>query len=135
MDENLLGLARELRKETCPQRVLDEVARRICAQVSPRSPLRYGIPVAVAGAVLLCGLAVWRWPTGGSVERHPKLVAVATLDRAQIAQQAEGALGFIGGILLDATTHSQTVIFNRAVPPLRNSLEIAKNKIIHRIEP
>jgi hypothetical protein len=135
MDENLPRLVRELRQETCPQRVFDEIARRIAAQASRRRRFRYGIPATATILVLLCGLAVWRGPQRGNNERQAKLAEQAALDRRQIARQTEGALGLLGSILLDAGAHSETVIFNRAVPPLRNGLETAKNKIIHPIEP
>jgi hypothetical protein len=40
----------------------------------------------------------------------------------------------IAAVLLDAGEHSGNVISDRAIPPLRNGLETAKNKIIHRTE-
>jgi hypothetical protein len=52
----------------------------------------------------------------------------------QVAREAESALGFIGTVLLDAGAHSETVISDRAITPLRNGLETAKNKIIHHTE-
>jgi hypothetical protein len=48
----------------------------------------------------------------------------------QVARQAETALGLIGTMLLDAGAHSESAISNRAIPPLRNGLETAKNKIV-----
>ena len=53
MDKDLQQLARELRNETCPQRVLDEVARRISAQAPPPIRFRYVIAVAVAASVVV----------------------------------------------------------------------------------
>jgi hypothetical protein len=52
----------------------------------------------------------------------------------QAARQAETALGLIGTVLLDAGAHSETVICDRAIPPLCNGLETAKNKIIRHTE-
>ena len=132
MGENLPRLARELRKETCPPRVLDEVGRRISAQASPSRQLPYGIAAAVVGLVLLCCLAVWRPQPRGDVGRQAQLEVPS--DPAKIAGQAEGALGFIGSILLEAGAHSEKVLSERAVPPLRNGFETTKNKITHRIE-
>jgi hypothetical protein len=134
MDENLPRLVSELRKETCPQRVLEEVARCISAQTSPPSRFRYGVPAMVTGLVLSGGLAVWWQVVSGNRERQANVPKKATYHHAQIAQQAEDALGIIGSVLLTASAHSEKVIFNRAVPPLRNSLETAKHKIINRIE-
>jgi len=145
MHEDLQQLARELRKETCPPRVLDEVARRISAQAPPPSPFRYGIAAALAALVVLCGIALWRWPRGEGAPRASEVAQKEALlrqkhyggqaiDRAQIARQAEGTLAYIGQVMVHASAHSERVILNEAVPPLRNSLETAKNKIMNSIE-
>lgn len=133
MDEDLQRLARELRQETCPQRVLDEVARRLSAQA--RRPRRWGYALAgaAAGLALLCGVALWRRPAGGDTQRHADRALSGRMDSAQIAEQAEGALGYIGQILLEAGSHSEGVILKGAVPPLRSSLETVKNKIIGHV--
>jgi len=52
----------------------------------------------------------------------------------QVAREAETALGLIGTVLLDAGAHSETVISDRAVRPLRNALQTAKNRIIRHTE-
>ncbi len=135
MQEDLPRLACELRKETCPQRVIDEVVSRIAAETPPPRRLRYAIAVALAGTAILCGLLVqWQLP-GGDAGRQPDLVEQPAHSRMQVARQAESALGFIGTVLLDAGAHSETVISDRAIPPLRNGLETAKNKIIPHTEP
>ena len=134
MQEGLPGLASELRKETCPRRVLDAAARRIAAETPPPRRLRYALPAAFVGLALLCGVIV-RWRTaGGNSGRQPSLAEQQAHSRAHVARQAEGALGFIGKVLLDAGAHSESVISARAIPPLRNGLETARNKIIHRTE-
>ena len=133
MQEDLPGLARELRKETCPRRVIDEAWRRIAAETPQPRRLRYAIPLALAGAVLLCGLLVRSRLAGGNAGRQPELAGQAH-GRMQAARQAETALGIIGTVLLDAGAHSETVISDRAIPPLRNGLETAKNKIIRHTE-
>jgi hypothetical protein len=92
------------------------------------------IAVAVAGLVLVCGVSVWRWPVGGNTRPQANSAGPATPDRAQIASQAKDALGLMGSILLHAGVHSEKVISDRAVAPVRNSLQVAKNKIIHDIE-
>lgn len=134
MHEDLQQLARELRKETCPQRVLDEVARRISAQAPRPNPFRYAIATAFAAAVVLCGLGLWRWHTGGGSPQASQIAQEENIDRAQIARQAEGTLAYIGQIMVNASAHSEQVILNDAVPPLRNSFETAKNKIMNRID-
>jgi hypothetical protein len=132
MHEDLQELARELRKETCPQRVLDEVARRISEQTPRR--FRYAIAAALAASVALCGIALWRWPGGRGSQRAPEVAQKEGIDRVLVARQAEGTLAYIGQVMVHAGAHSERVILNDAVPQLRNSLETAKNKIMNSIE-
>jgi len=134
MQEDLKRLARELRQETCPRRVIDEVRRRIAAETPLPRRLRYAIPVALAGTAILCGLLVRSQLAGGNAGQQPELVDQQAHSRMQVARQAESALGFIGTVLLDAGAHSETVISDRAISPLCNGLETAKNKIIRHTE-
>lgn len=134
MDEDLQQLARELRKETCPQRVLDEVARRISTQTPAPGRFRHAIAAGLAAAIVLCGFVLWRWPGGGGSPRASQLAQKEAISRVQVARQAEGTLAYIGQVMAHASAHSQRVILNDAVPPLRNSFETAKNKIMNRIE-
>ena len=134
MQEDLSGLASELRKETCPRRVIDGAWRRIAAETPVPRRLRYAIPAALATAALLCGLLVWSRLADGNAGRQPQLTEQQAHGRMQAARQAETALGLIGTVLLDAGAHSETVICDRAIPPLRNGLETAKNKIIRHTE-
>jgi hypothetical protein len=136
MQEDLRRLARELGKETCPRRVIDETVRRIAAETPPPSRLRYAIPVTVvfAGVVLLCGLLVRSRLADYNARQQPQSVEQQAQRRALVARQAETALGLIGTILLDAGAHSKTVISDRAIPPLRNGLQTAKSKIIRHTE-
>jgi hypothetical protein len=135
MPEDLSRLARELRKENCPRRVIDEAVRRIAAETPPPGR-RYPIAatLALAGAMLLCGLLVrWRL-TSDSAGKQPQWVEQQAQRRLQVAREAETALGLIGTVLLDAGAHSETVISDRAIPPLRNGLQTAKNKITRHTE-
>ena len=137
MPQDLPGLAHELRKETCPRRVIDETERRIAAETSRPSRFRFVIPVALAASVLVCGLLLVRsWRAGGKASsgRQPELVAQQAHGRVQAARDTETALGLIGTVLLDAGVHSQTVISDRAIPPLRNGFQTAKNKIMRQNE-
>ena len=131
MDEDLKKLVEELRRETCPQRVIDEVARRLPGKQPSR--LRIEFAAACTAVLLLAGWGLWRLsedrvapppPSGGS--------AVAT-DSTRAARQAEVALGCLGIALRDAGTRSEEAILRTTVPRLRNSLQIAKNKIINHI--
>jgi len=134
MHEDLQQLARELRKETCPQRVLDEVARRVSAQAPPPNRLRYGIAAALAASVVLCGIALLRWPIGRGSPHAPEVAQKEAIDRVRVARQVQGTFAYIGQVMVDASAHSERVILNDAVPQLRNSFETAKNKIMNSIE-
>ena len=131
MDENLKRLVEELRKETCPQRVLDEVARRL-PQNAP-SWFRSAFAVAVVAAILLSGLALWRLPADSITHQKPNAGAPVAMDSTRAAQQAGVALGCIGAALRDAGTRSEEIILRTAVPPLRNSLQTAQNKLMNHI--
>jgi hypothetical protein len=134
MDEDLQQLTGELRKETCPQRVLDEVARRIAAETPQPNRFRYGIAAALAASVVLCGIVLLRWPVGQGSRRASKIAQKESIDRVQVARQVEGTFAYIGQVMVDASAHSQRVILNDAVPQLRNSFETAKDKIMNHIE-
>ena len=133
MQPDLQQIIRKLKNETCPQRVRDQVRGRISARASLSPRLRYAIPVAFAGFILVCGLLVWQWQVRENVRRQERL-AQLTIERAHVAHQAEDALGLVGSVLLDAGNHSQKIISDRTVPPLRNSFETAKSKIIPYID-
>jgi hypothetical protein len=134
MQEDLSRLIREIKKETCPQRVHDEVQRKISAGVSSPGWLRLAIPLAAVALVLAGGVSVWRWHAREQARQQAALAERATRERAQIAHQAQDALGLIGSVLAKAGADSGKVIYNRAVPPLRNSLQTANNKIVHNMQ-
>jgi hypothetical protein len=129
MDQNLQRLVSELRKETCPQAVLDQVARRLSTAAHAPNPFRYGLAGVVLGLVLLCVVAVWQWQARDAAHRRTKLANGTSLESARIAKETEWALGYIGSILRDAGTHSGSVILKEAGPPLRDSFQRAKNKV------
>src|SRR5215467_13877323 len=107
MDENLPRLIRELRNETCPERVFVEAARRISAQAPSTKRFSYGISLAFAALALLCCLILWRWPATPNAQQQSRLSPPAAADRAKVARQTEAALKFIGGVLVDAGDRSQ----------------------------
>ena len=84
--------------------------------------------LALAALVLLCSLFVWR-QQGRERTRQRARLAQLTLERTQVARQAENALGLVGSMLLSAGNDSGQIISDRTVPPLRNSFETAKTKI------
>jgi hypothetical protein len=131
MDENLKRLVEELRGETCPQRVLDEVARRLPRPAPSR--FRIGFAVSVAAVVVLGGLALWRWPADRFTREKPDAVSPVAMDSARAAQQAGVAFECLGAALRDAGDRAEGIILKSAVPPLRNSLQTAKNKLIDPI--
>jgi CHASE1-domain containing sensor protein len=133
MQTKLTQLIRELKNEKCPQRVRDHLRGRIAAKESSSRRLRLAIPVAFAVVVLLCGLFVWQQQAREHARQQARL-AQLTLERAQVARQAEQALGLVGSMLLSAGNDSGQIISDRTVPPLRNSFEAAKNKINQYID-
>lgn len=126
MPEDLPGLARALRRETCPRRVIDQAVRRIAAETPPPSRVRYvaAVTVALASAMLIGGLQV-----RSRLEREQQAQR-----RIQAARQAETALSLIGAALLHAGAQSETVISERALPTLRKGLQTAKDKTIRPAE-
>ena len=126
MDQNLQRLVSELRKETCPQAVLERVARRLSTARRAPSPFRYGFAGGVLGLALLCAVAVWQWTSRD--EAHGPTNGT-TLESVRIARETEWALAYIGSILRDASSHSGRVILKEAGPPLRDGLQKAKDKI------
>lgn len=129
MDPNLQRLVSELRKETCPQAVLDKVARRLSTAAHAPNRLRYGLAGIALGLVLLCAVAVWRWQGSNDAHERTKLVNGTGLESARIAKEAEWTLGYIGSVLRDASAHSGRVILKEAGPPLRDSFQKAKTNI------
>ena len=126
MPQDLSQLTRELQRETCPRRVLDAVQQRIVVEAASPGWLRQAILVAAVALVLACAVSLWQWET--------RMAQRAALRRGEVARQAEGALGLVGALLAHASAQSEKVISDRAVPPLRNSFQTAKNKIIRHIE-
>ena len=129
MDQNLQRLVSELRKETCPQAVLDQVARRLPTAAHAPHSFRYVLAGGVLGLGLLCVVAVRQWQARDDGHGRTKLANATSLESARIANETELALGYIGSILRDASTHSGKLIFEGAGPPLRDSLQKAKEKI------
>jgi hypothetical protein len=129
MDENLQRLIGELRNEVCPQRVRDEVTRRISSQELHVGSFRYALP-AGATLLILCGLVVWRWPESRHTQPRPRWAQSETVERARVIAQAQGALGYVGNALLRAGARSEMALNIEAVPQLRNRFESATQKII-----
>lgn len=131
MRPDLTRFIRELRKENCPQRVLDEVRRRTAAETAAPRWWRRAMPVTVAALVLAAGLAAWQWPAGGIARQPATLTAQAADERARIARQTEDALGLMGSVLARAGDRSGQIISDGVVPPLQESFQITKHKLIH----
>lgn len=133
MRPDLTRLISELRKETCPLRVLDEVQRRTTVKTSSSLRLRFAISM-VAILLLAGGLLAWRWQEGAGGRASLKLAERAASDRIRIARQTEAALRFMGSLLAQAGTDSEKIISNRAAAPLQNSFQTTKNKIIQPLD-
>lgn len=134
MDENLKRLARELRKETCPQSVIDKVEQLRSAAGRSAVRFRHALAGIGAGLAVLCALAVWQLPDGGDPLRIVEPARHANLESARIVREVEGSLGYIGAVLLNAGARSGNIILKETVGPMQNSLLTAKNKIKHQIQ-
>ena len=132
MQKKLTQLIQELKNEKCPQRVRDQVRGRIAAQESSSPRLRRAVPLALVVVVLMCGFFVWQQKARQNARQQAR--AQLALERAQVAHQAENALGLVGSMLLSAGNDSQQIISDRTVPPLRDSFETAKTKISQYID-
>ena len=106
MQPDLPRLIRALKKETCPPRVLDEVQRRLAAERPSLRRLRFAIPIATAGLALACCLTVWRWNAVEHARQKAALAELNARERARTVNEAEGALGYVGSVLLQAGAHS-----------------------------
>ena len=102
MQEDLSPLARALRKETCPRRVINETERRIASETAPPGRFRYALPVtlALAGVVMLGGLLMRLQPTGDNAGQQRQSVQQQA-QRRQVARETETALDLIGMALLE----------------------------------
>lgn len=129
MQPDLKRLINDLRQETCPQKVLDEVQRRTATKTSISLQLRFAICLTAAVLVLAGGLLEWQREAGADRRASLKLA-----ERTRIARQTEAALGFMGSLLAQAGTDSGKIISNRAATPLQNSFQTTKNKIIQPLD-
>jgi hypothetical protein len=122
MQHHLQRLIHELRAEKCPADVVESAKARI--GLKRRSPGL--LSLATAGfAVGLAALAVFlilRWP--GRAPVNPTYASLSThAEHVRVAQETGLALGYFGNALLHAGQHSQTILFEQAVPVLQNGLE------------
>jgi hypothetical protein len=131
MDQELQKLIRQLQQEKCPPTVLNRVAQRISREKLPKRAVGTFFARAVSIACLLAAIPVWQWQVrrGARLATAEMAAAQARADRAVVLQQTQEALGYIGQALVRAAAHTENALLREAVPPLRNSFEIAKSKI------
>jgi len=134
MQRDLSQLTRELQKETCPRRVLDEVQRRVSADGHSPGWTRGLISAVATVLVLACCILIWRWPAGGNMQQSADSRARTLQNRVQIANQAAVAMELIGSIAAKAGAQSGKDISDHTLPPLLNSLQAAENKINRHIK-
>lgn len=125
MDPDLQKLVVSLRNETCPPGVLDRVADQIGRSRSDSRRVRPRFSWAMVLLALGLALGGWRW----RVHREE----LAARERARILDQTHAALSLVGHSLFTAANHAEEAFIKKAVPPLRNGLETAKNKIRNQI--
>ncbi len=123
MDPHLQRLIRELRAERCPPRVLEKVKSRLTTGSGTFDWFRFrAVGFAACLAALLAVLLVWRWPDG-DVQSPSQASLPRQTDAVQVAGEAGAALAYIGSVLLEAGKHTENVLLEDAVPPLRSGIE------------
>jgi hypothetical protein len=112
---------------------MDRVSRRIARAKAGTPRFGYAASWGIAIVVLLVALGAWQWRANR--DAHTQVVELQTkahTDRVRTAEQAAGALAYIGQVLLETTAHSENSILKKALPRLRDGLETTKNKVIDR---
>jgi anti-sigma factor RsiW len=133
MDENLQRLIQELRTEKCPPRVFESVAKRRARRPAPLRRLRTANAVAVVCiAALLAAILVERRPNRNAVS-PTQAFASHRAQQVRVAGEAVAALDYIGNVLLEAGKHTQNILLNETVPPLRSGLEAVGKTIKNKI--
>ncbi|MGE3308984.1 MAG: hypothetical protein AB7O66_03370 [Limisphaerales bacterium] len=133
MDDPIERLIRELRNETCPPSVLDQVSRAIPRGKTPKRPRgpawAWGALAGLASLVLVIALL---WP--GSARRDEnRLVGEVRpeTDHALVLEQTHAALAAIGHVLIQAGSSAESAVRQEAGPPFIKSLQTAKTLITH----
>jgi hypothetical protein len=133
MDDQLQRLISELRKQSCPPVVMDRVAQRIAEEKAGTRCFAQAWSFGMAIVLLLVAFGVWQWKATRQTPRQAAaVVANSHTERARAAEQAAGALAYIGQVLLETTAHSENSILKKALPPLRDGLKTTRNKVIDR---
>lgn len=123
MDEHLQRLIQELRAEKCPPPVLQSVARRRARRPVSLRRLRTASAVAVVClAALLAAVMVWRRPNHDA-DTPSQAFAANRAQQVRVAEQAVATLGYIGNVLLEARKHTENILLNEAIPPLRSGVK------------
>jgi hypothetical protein len=124
MDPQLQRLIGELREETCPSAVLERVHDRISREGKAGRTWRYQLGWSMAMVAAVFAIGFWQWHARQEAQRSARTLVI---------QQTYGALALIGQTLLEAAAHTENALLEEAVPPLRNGLETAKNKVTNPI--
>jgi hypothetical protein len=107
------------------------VAQRISRErsIPDRLPaaFKWAIAIVLVGGVLVL------WPRASRRETQLRAAAMTQADRALVIQRTQGALTYIGHALIEAAAHTEDAILNEAMPPLRDGLRTAKDKITNSI--
>ena len=137
MDDRLQRLTRSLRSEKCPPHVVTQVRERIASERRANSPsLR--LPVWASGLVVLVAVAVVGFELSRSDKTDsysPASNTTVEIDRKAVAEEVQLSLACIGHVLIEAGNRSGTVIHQKMLPPLLNSLRTAQESIINPQKP
>lgn len=136
MDQELQKLIRQLQDEKCPPTVLDRVAQHTSrGKMSGRSS-RHSLRWAVSITCLFGVVVLWQQQQARREAQRvtaERAAAQVQANRALVMQQTQDAFGYIGQALIRAAAHTENALLKGAVPALRTSFEIAKNKVTNPI--
>lgn len=124
MPKNPAKIAFELRKETCPARVVDAVRRQIRTGEPAHGRVFYASVTALLFVTVAFSITLWQHNAKARQQ-------ILMTQRVQTVQQTYDALELIGSVFVDVGTHSGETIFKRTVLPLRDGLQECRNKIIN----
>jgi cytochrome b561 len=129
MDDPLKKLIRELRSESCPASVPDQVSQRIAREAAKKFSGVSLLASFVLGAlaVVLVGTSLfWR---GTDRVDDPRGETPTLSDSGKVLEQTHEVLAAVGHVLIRAGGHAEAALRKEAVPPLLRSFHTAKDKI------
>lgn len=130
--QHLPELKRELRRERCPQAVLDAVQAVAQADASTTERTAFGAWAMVALAVAALAGAFWVWQQSAPPAQPTapaELVSLRADEVKQAIRQTEYSILLMGKLFRNATDHSQQVVIEASLPALQSGLSNIKQTL------